>query len=300
MEPARSGRAEGFCASASGRESDTALLMAALRRHIARIEQATARFETAHHPRGQQSWLTGVAAVDGHLPAQGLARSGLHDVSPASHGDVPAAMGFTLALALCRLAEAGERRPLLWCRLAAMEREHGRLYGHGLEGLGLARRRFITVTLKKPAALLWTMEEALKSGALALVIGEAGAEAAGLSITRRLLLAAQAGKSAGLLVFARPAATATASHTRWQVAAAASPSLAHDPAAPGAPAWAVELIRARGGRPGSWHLQWHRRDFRNAAHGFSLVPGLRRGTLHPWADQAGTDTAPEEPALRAG
>ena len=61
----------------------------------------------------------GLPELDRHLPAQGLARGGLHDVSPRAHGDQPAAMGFALALALRRLADAQERRPLLWCRLAS-------------------------------------------------------------------------------------------------------------------------------------------------------------------------------------
>ena len=112
-------------------------------------------------------------------------------------------MGFALALALRRLADAQERRPLLWCRLAAHEREYGRLYGHGLERLGLPRHRFVTITLKKPAGLLWTMEEALKSGAVAAVIGDADAAHADLTVTRRLSLAAAAGKSAAILTFAK-------------------------------------------------------------------------------------------------
>ena len=62
----------------------------------------------------------GLPELDRHLPAQGLARGGLHDVSPRAHGDQPAAMGFALALALRRLADPQERRPLLWCRLRRM------------------------------------------------------------------------------------------------------------------------------------------------------------------------------------
>ncbi|MFM8748319.1 MAG: hypothetical protein ACKOED_16895, partial [Aestuariivirga sp.] len=106
--------------------------MTALRGQIARLEQAQARL--ARPESGVKPWLTGLAAIDSHLPAQGLARAGLHDVSPRSHDDQPAAMGFALALALRRLACPRERRPILWCRLAAREREHGRLHGHGLEG----------------------------------------------------------------------------------------------------------------------------------------------------------------------
>ena len=59
-------------------------------------------------------------------------------------------MGFALGLALRRLADAQEQRPLLWCRLAGQEREYGRLYGHGLERLGLSRQRFVTVTKVSP------------------------------------------------------------------------------------------------------------------------------------------------------
>lgn len=293
MEPARQRRAEGVCASRSGREAGFGPLLAALRAHVARIEQAEGRI-AAPGARGMP-WTLGSEEPDRHLPETGLAQVGLHDVSPAACGDMPAALGFALALALRRLVDPAERRPLLWCRLTAEEREHGRLYGHGLERLGLSRQRFVTVTLAKPAALLWTMEEALKSGALAAVIGEAPTAHAGLTATRRLQLAGLAGKAAGLLVFTQGEAAATASHTRWRVASAASRSPPHDARAPGTPAWAVELTRVRGGRPGAWILEWH-----HAAHRFSVVSRLRGGTLHPWADETGTQHTTEEPALRAG
>jgi protein ImuA len=229
------------------------------------------------------------------LPVQGLQRSGLHDVSPRAYGDQPAVMGFALALVLRRLSDVGERRPLLWCRLAAHEREHGRLYGHGLERLGLPRHRFVTITLKKPASLLWTMEEALKSGAVAAVLGDAEAAHADLTTTRRLSLAAAAGKCAGVLTFARPDASATASHTRWTAAAVPSSSPAHDAAAPGVPCWNIELTRARGGRPGAWTLEWHHAQSR-----FSLVPGFSRRAIHPGTDQDGPEATHQGPALRAG
>lgn len=292
IEPSRQ-RAEGFAVPATRHREDVLPLVEALRRHIARLERGVPQLDRG---RGRGApWTTGLEAIDRNLPAQGLLRSGLHDVSPAAYGDMPAAMGFGLALALRRMADPAERRPLLWCRLAGAEREYGRLHGHGLERLGLSRQRFVTVTLNKPDALLWTMEEALKSGALALVLGDAEARHAGLTATRRLLLAAQAGKSAAILMFLKPEATATASHTRWLAGAGSSRSPPHDRAAPGLPAWNIELTRARGGRPGAWTLEWH-----HAPHRFALVSGLRGGALHPWTDETGKATAAERPALRAG
>jgi protein ImuA len=283
------------CAAAAAfrQGEDAAPLIAALRAHIARLEQGHAQFQ--HQKTRASPWGMGLPELDRHLPAQGLARGGLHDVSPRAHGDQPAAMGFALALALRRLACPQERRPLLWCRLQAHEREYGRLYGHGLERLGLPRHRFVTITLRKPANLLWTMEEALKSGAVAAVLGDADGAHADLTVTRRLSLAAAAGKCAGILTFAAPGVPATASHTRWTAAAVPSVSPPHDEASPGLPCWSIELTRARGGRPGAWNVEWHHAQSR-----FSLVPGFSRRTLHPGADQDGPEAAAERPALRTG
>ena len=289
IEPARQQRAASLGVSAH----DNGPLMAALRRHIARLERSHPLLEKPH--ARSRPWTLGLAEIDAHLAAQGLARAGLHDIRPAAYGDMPAAMGFALALALRRLADPTERRPVLWCRLAREEREYGRLYGHGLEALGLARGRFVTVTLKKPVHLLWTAEAALKSGALALVLADADPKQADLTATRRLALAAAAGKAAGLLVFARPHGGATASHTRWLAAAARSRSPPYDAEAPGAPLWTVQLIRARGGRPGAWTVEWQ-----HAPHRFAVVSGLRGGAFHPWTDESPENPAARQAALRAG
>jgi protein ImuA len=260
----------------------------ALRRHIARIEGTGPSFER----RGKAApWRLGVPAIDGHLGREGLARAGLHDVAPEAYGDMAAAMGFATALALRALQE--DRRPLLWCRLDRQRREYGRLYGHGLETLGLPRARFVTVTLKKPVDVLWTAEEALKCGALALVIADADGRVAGLTQTRRLALAAARGKAAGLLVFAARHGGATASQTRWAVASAPSRAPPFDVNAPGRPAWDVELIRSRAGRPGAWRVEWQ-----SATHRFDLVSGLPGGAVHPLADESAPAGA--QKTFRAG
>ena len=292
-QPAPVERAEAFAVSAPRRGEDIPRLIEALRRHIERIEGGLPQL--ASRNRRGEAWRVGVSEIDAHLAQAGLSARGLHDIAPHSYGDMPAAMGFAVALALRRLADGAERRPLLWCRLAREEREYGRLYGHGLEALGLARERFVTVTLKHPVALLWTMEEALKSAALALVIADADPRAAGLTATRRLALAAAQGKAAGLLVFSRPHRNATASLTRWTAAASPSRPPPDDRQSPGAPSWTIELTRARGGRPGRWTVEWQ-----HAPHRFALVSGLRDRALHPWTDEGRTREAAAGPAFRAG
>ena len=292
-EPASVARAEAFAVSGSRRKEDIPRLMEALRRHIERIEGGQPQLASRH--QRSEAWRVGLSEIDAHLAPAGLSPRGLHDIAPQAYGDMPAAMGFAVALALRRLADRAERRPLLWCRLAREEREYGRLYGHGLESLGLGRERFVTVTLKHPVALMWTMEEALKSAALALVIADADPRAAGLTATRRLALAAEAGKAAGLLVFCRPHADATASLTRWTVASSPSRAPPDDGQSPGVPSWTIELTRARGGRPGRWTVEWQ-----HAPHRFALVSGLRDRALHPWTDESRALPPAAGPAFRAG
>jgi protein ImuA len=296
-EPVHSLATGGLVAAASDFTPDRGLdptrLFQALRGHIARLESATPQLPTRH--ARDQDWTFGLGAIDAHLSEHGLARTGLHDVSPRSYSDVPAAMRFTLALALRRMGDPAERRPLLWCRMAQAVREHGKLYGHGIEFMGLARHRFVTVILKRPMDALWVAEEALKSGSVAVVISDADAKQTNLTATRRLSLAAQAGKSAGLLVFTAPQTGPTTSHTRWIASASRSQPPPYDLHAPGRPTWNLDLVRARGGRPGAWTVEWQ-----NAPHRFNLVPQLRSGAIHAGADETGESTAAQGYALRIG
>jgi protein ImuA len=283
----------GFAASRPDLSDDPSRLMEALRGHIARLENSFPRLDRGHTQSAP--WTFGVGDIDGHLTSQGLARHGLHDISPSTYGEVPAAMRMSLAMALRRLSDPAERRPLLWCRLSREVHEYGNLYGHGVEFMGLPRHRFVTVTLKRPTDALWVAEEALKSGTLAVVITDADPRHTSLTAMRRLSLAAQAGRAAGLLVFAMPHGGATASHTRWIAATARSQPPPYDAQAPGAPSWNLELVRARGGRPGAWIVEWQ-----HAPHRFNLVSKLRSGEIPAWQDEAGKIAAAEGPSLRAG
>ena len=279
-------------------------LVARLRDHISRIEAHTKKAPRQIYARSARSelrplplWSLGLNAIDRNLPETGLNRYGLHDIAPHKYGDTPAAMAFALALAQRRLSINGEKRPILWCRTETESREYGNLYGHGLETLGLPRQRFLTVTLKKPVSLYWTMEEALKSVCLAAVIGDAAPQHDTLTTTRRLSLAAAQGKSAGLLVFIRNYEGATVSMSRWQVATAPSRASPFDIKAPGFPAWHLTLTRIRSGKPGQWTVNWQKH---HATYHFTLASELSGGALHPGTPQITGSSATPESALRTG
>ena len=137
---------------------------------------------------------------------------------------------------------------LLWCLRG------DDLHLPGLAGFGIDADRLIVVRARHREDVLWVMEEALRCGRLAAVLGEV--DAVDLTASRRLQLAAGTGGTAALLLRegGRRAAvrTVTAAVTRWGVAPA--PSVAAIGLGP--PRWHLSLLRCRGGRPHDWLVEW--------------------------------------------
>jgi protein ImuA len=222
--------------------------MAHLRSAIAGIE--------AHFGRAQARAplkLSVARALDPALGG-GLSDDALHEIAPAQAADGAAAMGFALALAARFAAASPRSSTALLVSEEFCARETGALYGPGLVAHGLGLSRLVFVRAPDAPALLWTMEEALKSGALAVVVGEMWnlARHYDLAASRRLLLAARAGRAPALLVhggaFGRAGAISSAAETRFEIAAA--PSRRLEPAGgrlalPGAPAFAARLLKAQ-------------------------------------------------------
>jgi protein ImuA len=128
------------------------------------------------------------------------------------------------------------------------------LFPPALKSFGISPDRFIFIDLKKEKDVLWTMEEALKCGALTAVIGEM--REIDFTASRRLQLAVEQSQVTGFVVrtnYRKP--TTTACVSRWKITSL--PSELED-ALPGVgfPKWRVELLRMRNGRSGMWDIQW--------------------------------------------
>lgn len=254
-----------------------------LRDAIARIEaspclpaKASGGDASSVSRKVEERWTLGLDEVDRHLPKGGLDACGVHEIAAHAYGDVPAALGFTAALGLRRVARRPEdARRLLWCRQGRDVAEWGRLYGAGLESFGLPRERLLNVTLRTADAVLWTLEEALKSGALGLVMADGDGGRMDLTVMRRLMLAAAAGRTPGLIVFSSPVAGGTAARSRWRVRSRLSRGAPFDAEAPGLPAWQVTLERCRGGEPGRWLLEW---DHAKSSFALASAPSDRTAT----------------------
>jgi protein ImuA len=223
--------------------------MARLRRAIAEIEAEASR--PSERPARR---LPFARAFDSALGG-GLADDALHEIAPARPQDGAAAMGFALAIAARFLSRRPASALVIGEGFAADE--SGALYGPGLVAHGLPLSRLVFVRAPDAALAFWAIEEALKCGAPAVVVGEIWSlKGYSLAASRRLLLAARKGKTPALLILASAYGQAqrlsSAAETRFEIAAA--PSVATAAAAglglPGPFACGARLIKARLARAG--------------------------------------------------
>lgn len=223
------------------------------------------RAEGLRAKTGQAALPFGVEELDSPWPGGGLPRGALHEIAGAqpSLSSFAAVTGFAASLA-GRLSA-----PVLWC---ARGRE---LYGPGLAAVGLGPQRLIVAEARNDKDLLAAMEEGLRSGVLAAVVGEV--ERMDLTASRRLQLAAE--KSGVTALALRPSPRAAeapiAAASRWRVTP--FPSAAHAIAESGKARWRLELLQARCGAAHDWIVeapdaQGHLRLSANVDNGFASAP----------------------------
>lgn len=191
----------------------------------------------------------GLPAIDRALPDGGLRRGALHEIEAPA--DDMAGIGFALALAT-RAAGDG---PILWCQSGWAPDPAG-LYGPGLAQFGLSPSVLLIARPAKPAEALWAMEEGLRTGAVAAVVGQGILP--GMVASRRLQLAARTHGRLALVVSPRRiAASPSSAETRWTVSSA--PSAREVEKSWGG--WHLTLRRCRRGknRDEPWHVYWDAR-----------------------------------------
>ena len=159
---------------------------------------------------------------------------------------LPRDMGAALAFALSRRPVA-DARPVLLALTRAWLGEYGRPFASGLAGPPP-----ILVRATTPAEVLWALEQGLRSGAVSLALGAVGD--ATLAQSRRLEFAARHGGAVGVTL-SRRLDGLSAARRRWRVSTLVGAGDPDDPRAPGPARRGVELVRARGERPGAWILE---------------------------------------------
>ncbi|MEJ2626443.1 MAG: hypothetical protein P8Z80_18595 [Pseudolabrys sp.] len=222
---------------------DAASTLATLRRKLALIEGAN--LPRARH--SDDGPLSGCAAA-----ASAVALATLNEVAAARESEMTAATGFLLPLCAWASGTAG-RRATVWIAEDMALAESGAPYGPGLDAFGLAPEQLIRIAVSNAREVPWAMEEALRSRGVGAVIGELRSGDIGLTVSRRLSLAAGRDGATAFLLRSVPSPAPLAAATRWVIGAAPS---AHG-FGPGPPRFTVRLTRNRHGNPGSWLLEWN-------------------------------------------
>ena len=214
--------------------------LAALRAEVRALESLGAA-------RGGEILPFGTDAVDSRLAGGGLAVAALHEAAAdrPSLADDAAATLFAAGIAA--------RRPgnVLW----ALARRD--LFAPGLALAGLAPDRILYAECGSNEDVLAVMEEGLRHGALAAVVGEVSRVV--MASTRRLQLAAEESGTMALMLkrWRRtgedPLAIPSAAMTRWRIACAPSAEL--PVSGIGRPCWHLILARQRGGESHNWIME---------------------------------------------
>ena len=262
---------------------------------VSALRGMLAGLEAERLPTGTRFFHLGAPGADGALGGP-LACGALHELFAAEAGDMAAAAGFALALAMRAAAHPSGTRPLLWVRQEMVEGEAGPLAAPGLGTLGFDPARLLLVRAPDAATALRVADDAARCPALGAVILEPWGDPKALDLTATRRLSLRAGESGVTILMLRPAGrpAASAAATRWRIRAAPSRPLAGD--APGPPCFLVELLRHRAGHPGgSRHLEWDHEtsSFRD------LLPLSRPVVSVPGRREAG-EAAPPLPFRRAG
>jgi protein ImuA len=208
--------------------------IAALRAEIAALEKSACAGARPCLPFGLDS-------IDRRLAAGGLAVAALHEIAGESPGlgDDAAATLFAASIA------ARGEGTVLW----ALARRD--LFAPGLAQAGLVPERLLYAECRRDEEVLAVMEEGLRHGGLAAVVGEIGRAA--MAATRRLQLAAEEGGTMALMLrrWRRsgddPLGLPSAAVTRWRLACA--PSAPLPVPGVGRARWRLSLARQRGGEP---------------------------------------------------
>jgi len=214
--------------------------LAALRAEVRGIEDMGGRGSAGVLPFG-------VAEIDARLAGGGLAVAALHEIAASSAGlwDEAAALTFIAGIAA--------RRPgtVLWTFAKAD------LFAPGLAAAGLTPDRVLYAEAGSDPDVLAVMEEGLRHGGLAAVVGEV--VRAPMASTRRLQLAAETCGTLALMLrrWRKPAedplAEPSAAMTRWRLAVA--PSTPLPVAGIGRARWRLILARQRGGDTHEWIVE---------------------------------------------
>lgn len=202
----------------------------------------------------------GLGAMRASFPNASFPLGAVHEFLSPQREDSASSSGFIAGLSASLMGIQGVT---LWISAART------LFPPALTSFGLVPERFIFLDLKNEKEVLWAMDEALKCGALAAVVGEM--RELDFTVSRRLQLAVEQSKVTGFVMRSNyRKVQPTACVSRWSITSLPSDSEKNLPGV-GFPTWHVELMKMRNGKPGAWNIHWKNGSFTFATEEAAVV-----------------------------
>ncbi|HLW19147.1 MAG TPA: hypothetical protein VKX33_02425 [Cyclobacteriaceae bacterium] len=187
----------------------------------------------------------GLGPIEASFSGNAFPVGAIHEFISQGVGGAASTNGFIAGL-LGKLMQKGR-----FCLWVSNQRP---LFPQGLKHFGVEADRIIFIDVKREKDVLWTIEQGLKCGVLAAVVGEL--KDISFAESQRLQLAVERSRVTGFLHRHQPRREhALACVTRWKIRPIPS-QLEEGMPGMGFPRWKVELIKVRNGRPGEWKLEW--------------------------------------------
>lgn len=197
--------------------------------------------------------LESLLRLAGKPPAGAPARSqGLDGLSASVHllsAEADAAASVLSGLVLGLASRASRSRPLVWATHPRSRIDGGELYGPGLAALGCDPEGLLLVNAKDSRGVLWTIEEALASGAVSAAVGElpSSCRQLNLTTTRRLAIRSETAGVPVYLLTVGTALPATACRSVWRLSSLPSRTVAAGRSLLGVPAWRATMLKNKWG-----------------------------------------------------
>lgn len=267
-------------------------IVTALRQSVARIDGTRERFAVRN---AQARLWVAVDDVDALLGG-GLTLGDMHEIRCSVSRDVGCAMGFLFAL----LNGLNSDRPVFWIDEPSSTLDAGKLFPDGLSHYGFDASRLIRVQPMHFGECLWAAGEAAKAGNLAAVIlhVKGNQKALDLSVSRKLMLRAQASGTPLFILRQAGEEEASSAATRWHIKPA--PSLPNENYSKGVGHMRLVLTleKNRNGQTGQWPIAWNP-ETRSFEHAATRIPSANTLLpLHPSANRP--DSAAEMGKIMAG
>jgi protein ImuA len=227
---------------------------------ITRLRREILPLEGLHAPKNNTISDPGLGFMTDSFPQGIFPLGAVHELISERRESAASTAGFVAGI-LSRLMKTGSAA--VWIGGSRI------LFPPALRAFGIAPDQIIFIELQKEKDILWSVEEALKCGGLAAVIGEI--PELNFTSSRRFQLAVEQSRVTGFILRSNPRSLQTnACVSRWKINPLPGlpdeglPGLGH-------PRWQVDLQKIRNGRSGSWQVEWRSGKFHELSESMPII-----------------------------